>query len=51
MLVELHYTAHHAMIVMEVAVPIRIPEHDIGSAVGTVLIGAMKEAAEGRPYA
>ena len=43
MLVELNYAAHHAAIVLEMAVPIGVAEHDIRSAVRAVLIGAWKK--------
>ena len=44
--VQLNDPAHHARIALKMALPIGIAEHDVGSAVGTVLIGAMEEAAQ-----
>jgi hypothetical protein len=46
MFVQLNNASHHATIILKVAVPIPVGEYDIRSAVGTVLIGTMKETAE-----
>src|ERR1019366_5073943 len=46
MLVHLNDTAHHATIVLKMAVPVRVGEHDIGSAVRAMLVEAVEEAAE-----
>ena len=46
MLVQLNDAAHDAGIILKMAVPIRISEHDVGSAVWTMLIGGVKEAAK-----
>ena len=51
MLVELNHAAHHAAIVLKVAVPVGITEHDVRSAVGAVLVGGVKEAAKIRLHA
>ncbi len=48
MLAQLNGTAHYAAVILKVAVPIRPGEHDIGSAVGAMLVGAMEEAAKVR---
>src|SRR5271157_2929086 len=48
MLVQLNDTADHTAIILKMAVPICVGEHDIRSAVGTMLIGAVEEAAEMR---
>ncbi len=45
MLVQPNNTAHHASIVLETAVPIRVAEHEIRGAVAAVLIGTVKETA------
>src|SRR5271170_7945382 len=46
MLVQPDLTAHRAPIVLKMTVPIAVGEHDVRSAVGSVLVGAVKEAAE-----
>ena len=46
MLVHLHNTAHHAAIILKMGVPIRVGEHDIGSAVRAMLVGGVEETAE-----
>ena len=46
MLVHLDNTAHHAAIVLKMAVPIGITDHQIRSAVGAMLIGGVEEAAK-----
>src|ERR1700730_8097459 len=46
MLVHLNPTAHHATIILEMGVPIRVGEHDIRSAVRAMLIGGVKEMAK-----
>ena len=46
MLVQLDHAAHHAAIILKMAVPIRVAEDDIRSTVGAVLIGGVKEAAK-----
>ena len=46
MLVQLNHAAHHAAIVLKMAVPICVAEHDIRSAVRAVLIRAVKETAK-----
>ena len=46
MLVQLDHAAHHAAIILKMAVPIRVHEHDIRSAVGAVLIGGVEETAK-----
>ena len=45
-LIELNGAAHYAWIVVEPAVPIRIGEHNIRSAVGAVLVGCVKQTAK-----
>ncbi|MDT7812068.1 MAG: hypothetical protein QOJ42_1984 [Acidobacteriaceae bacterium] len=39
-------TVYYATIIMKMAVPICIAEHDIRSAVGAALIGVVEETAE-----
>ena len=46
MLVQLNGAAHHAAIILKMAVPIRVAEHDIRSAVRAMLIGAVEETAK-----
>src|ERR1700675_2405925 len=46
MLVQLNRTAHHAAIILKMAMPKHVGEHDIRSAVWTLLIGAMEETAK-----
>ena len=46
MLVHLDHTAHHAAIILKMAVPIGVGEHDIRSAVGAMLIGGVEETAK-----
>src|SRR5712692_8937647 len=41
MFVYLNRSAHNAAVLLEMVVPIRVTEHDIGSAVGAVLIGCV----------
>ena len=48
MLIDLNYASHHAAIVLETSVPIGVTQHEIGRAVGSVLVGAMKETAQKR---
>src|SRR5437763_1234345 len=48
MLVQANGAAHHTWVVIEMAVPIRVTEYDVGRAIGTVLIGLTEEAAEMR---
>src|ERR1700674_1241982 len=48
MLVQLNRTAHYATIIVKMAVPICVTEHDIRSAVRTMIIGKVEEAAEVR---
>src|SRR5215813_9525288 len=43
MLVQPYRTAYHASVVLKMAVPIRIGEHEIRRAAGPVLIGGMEE--------
>ena len=43
MLIEPNRTAHHAPIVLETAMPVRVGEHDIRSAVRALLIGGVEE--------
>ena len=50
-LVELNRAAQHAAVILKTGVPIRVTEHDIRSAVGTVLIGIVKKTANIRPNA
>jgi len=50
-LVELNCTAHHVAIVLKMAVPKRIGEHNIRSAVRAMLIGRVNESAKIRPNA
>src|SRR2546421_9552106 len=45
MLVQLNNTAHHATIILKMAMPIRVREYDIRSAVRAMLIGAVEEMA------
>src|SRR5579871_6079460 len=45
MLVEQNGVADHAAIAMKMALPIFISQHDVGSAVGAVLIGSVEETA------
>ena len=46
MLVHLNHTAHHAAIVLKMAVPIRVGQTIYGALLAPMLIGGMKEAAE-----
>src|SRR5579863_9508032 len=46
MLVELHYAARHAAVVLKMGVPVSVGENDVRSAVGATLIGGVKETAE-----
>ncbi len=46
MLVQLNNATDHAAIVLKTGMPKRVGEHDIRSAVWTLLIGAVKEAAK-----
>ncbi len=46
MLVELNCTAHHAAIILKMAVPKRVGEHDIRGAVWAMLTGPVKETAK-----
>src|ERR1700733_2824558 len=39
-------TTHHAAVILKMAMPIRPGEHDVGSAVGAMLIGPMEETAK-----
>jgi hypothetical protein len=44
--VHLNKTTHNATIIVKMAVPICVAEHDIGSAVRTAIIGGVEETAE-----
>src|SRR5216684_5031710 len=44
--VEPNNAAHHAAIILKMAVPICVGEHDIGRAVWAVLIGLVEETAD-----
>jgi hypothetical protein len=46
MLVQLHNAAYHAGILLKAAVPIRVGEHNVGSAVDALLIRGVEEAAK-----
>ena len=46
MFVDLNHSAQYAAIILEMGVPIRIAEHDVRSAVETVLIRGVKKTAE-----
>src|ERR1700751_500784 len=46
--VEANNAAHHGAIVLKMAVPICVGEHDIGRAVWAMLIGSVEEAAKVR---
>ena len=46
--VEPNNAAHHAAIVLKMAVPICVGEHDIGCAVWAMLIGIVEESAKVR---
>jgi len=46
MLVHLNHATDHGAIILKMAVPKGVGEHDIGSAVGAMLIGCVEEAAE-----
>ena len=46
--VEPNNAAHHAAIVLKMAVPICVGEHDIGRAVWAMLIGIVEESAKVR---
>jgi hypothetical protein len=48
MLVELNNTAHHAAVILKMAVPIGVGEHDVGSAVRTMLIRCVDDSTEVR---
>src|ERR1700693_6374699 len=48
MLVQLNRTAHYAAIIVKMAVPICVTEHDIRSAVRTMIIGKLEETAQVR---
>src|ERR1700735_386265 len=51
MLVEPNNTAHHSAIILKMAVPISVGEHDIGRAVWAMLIGSVEETAKVRLHA
>src|SRR6202041_2022399 len=51
MLVEPNNTAHHAAIILKMAMPICVGEHDIRRAVWAMLIGSVEEAAKVRLHA
>src|SRR5215467_6023504 len=44
--IHLNNTAHHTGIFVKMAVPIRVREHDVRSAVSAMLIGRMKQTAK-----
>ena len=46
MLVQSDHAAHHPAISLKTAVPVSVGEHDVRSAVRTMLIGPVKEAAQ-----
>src|SRR5580658_9060840 len=46
MFINLNDVAHHAAIILETAVPVRVAEHQIRRAVGAVLIGGVEETAK-----
>src|SRR5207244_1319032 len=46
MFIQLNNTTHHATIILKMAVPKRVGEHDIRSAVRAVFIGAVEETAK-----
>ena len=46
MVVQLNDSAHDATFIVKLAVPIRVAEHDVGGAVGTMLVGGVEETAE-----
>src|SRR5438132_1358059 len=48
MLVHENLTAQHTMIGLKMRVPVLVAEHDIRSAVGAMLVGAVEEPAKGR---
>ena len=45
-LIHLNNTAHHARIIVKMAVPIRVSEHDVRSAVRAMLIGGVEQTAK-----
>src|ERR1700677_3571566 len=51
MLVEPNNAAHHSAIILKMAVPISVGEHDIGRAVWAMLIGSVEETAKVRLHA
>src|SRR3984957_19051184 len=51
MLVEPNHAAYHAAIILKMAVPICVGEHDIGRAVWAMLIGSVEETAKVRLHA
>ena len=46
MFVHLDDAAQHAVIIVEMGVPVRVAEHDVRSAIRPVLIGAVEETAQ-----
>ena len=48
MLVELDRAAHHVAVILKMAMPVGVGEHDIRSAVRSVLIGGVDDAPEVR---
>ena len=48
MLVQLHRSAHHPAIILKMAVPVRVGQHDVRSAVRSVLIGGVKKSPQVR---
>src|SRR5262252_443696 len=46
MLVQLNHTAHHAAIILKMAVPKRVSQHDISSAVRAMFVGTVEETAK-----
>ena len=45
-LIHLNNTAHHARIIVKMAVPIRVGEHDVRSAVRAILIAGVEQTAK-----
>src|SRR5207245_5472045 len=46
LLVHFRPASHHARVILKMAVPVGVTEHDIGSAARSMLVGGMEEAAE-----
>src|SRR5262245_36484720 len=51
MLVDQNDPTDHTAIILKMGVPVGVAEHDIGSAVRAMLVGAVEDAAEIRPNA